>query len=86
MATKLSPGDVKKRGNTSVNTLWGELAWQLGGPEAYEMVKQSTLTHFSWKGNSEPLISKYAPCVILVDELVAYVRQFEPGKSLPGGS
>jgi uncharacterized protein len=28
----------------------------------------------------------YAPCVILVDELVAYIRQFEEGKTLSGGS
>jgi hypothetical protein len=84
---QLSPGDVKKRGNISVNTLWGELAWQLGGAEAYEMVKQSDLNGTSpGKEILIPLISKYAPCVILVDELVAYVRQFEPGKSLPGGT
>jgi len=78
---------VKKRGGISVNTLWGELAWQLGGAEAYELVKQSDLNGTSpGKEILIPLISKYAPCVILVDELVAYVRQFEPGKSLPGGS
>ncbi|MDD3579028.1 MAG: DUF499 domain-containing protein, partial [Candidatus Cloacimonetes bacterium] len=84
---QLSPGEVKKRGNISVNTLWGELAWQLGGAEAYELVKQSDLNGTSpGKELLIPLISKYAPCVILVDELVAYVRQFEPGKSLPGGT
>ncbi len=84
---QLSPGEVKKRGGISVNTLWGELAWQLGGAEAYELVKQSDLNGTSpGKEILIPLISKYAPCVVLVDELVAYVRQFEPGKSLPGGS
>jgi predicted AAA+ superfamily ATPase len=34
----------------------------------------------------ETLLSRYAPCVILIDELVAYVRQFEEGKALTGGS
>lgn len=84
---QLSPGEVKKRGGINVYTLWGELAWQLGGAEAYEMVKQSDLNGTSpGKEILIPLISKYAPCVILVDELVAYVRQFAPDKSLPGGS
>ena len=84
---QLAPGEVKKRGNISVNTLWGELAWQLGGVEAYEMVKQSDINGTSpGKEILIPLIQKYAPCVILIDELVAYIRQFEPGKSLPGGS
>lgn len=32
------------------------------------------------------LLSRYAPCVILVDELVAYIRQFEEGVSLAGGT
>ena len=32
------------------------------------------------------LLGRYAPCVILIDELVAYVRQFEEGKTLTGGS
>ena len=40
---QLAPGEVKKRGIINVNTLWGELAWQLGGVEAYEMVKQSDI-------------------------------------------
>jgi predicted AAA+ superfamily ATPase len=84
---QLAPGVAKKRGSISVNTLWGELACQLGGAEAYEMVKQSDLNGTSpGKEILIPLITKYAPCVILIDELVAYVRQFEPGKSLPGGT
>lgn len=84
---QLSPGEVKTRGSISVNTLWGELAWQLGKEEAYELLRQSDLNGTSpGKEILIPLIRKYAPCVILIDELVAYVRQFEPGKNLPGGS
>ena len=32
------------------------------------------------------LLQRAAPCVVLLDELVAYVRQLEPGKSYPGGT
>jgi predicted AAA+ superfamily ATPase len=32
------------------------------------------------------LLEKHAPCVVLIDELVAYVRQFPESQSLSGGS
>jgi predicted AAA+ superfamily ATPase len=35
---------------------------------------------------ADALLARYAPCVILIDELVAYVRQFEEGKALSGGT
>jgi predicted AAA+ superfamily ATPase len=38
------------------------------------------------QGGAGNLLSRYAPCVILIDELVAYVRQFEEGKALTGGT
>jgi predicted AAA+ superfamily ATPase len=85
--TKHSPGQPWKRGELTVHTLWGELAWQLGGEEGYALVKDA-----DWTGTSpgkevlERLLKTYAPCVVLVDELVAYVRQFEDGKNLSGGS
>src|ERR1700681_4214949 len=33
---KLSPNQPVKHGNILVNTMWGELAWQLGGEAGYE--------------------------------------------------
>ena len=38
---KVSASQPKKRGKISVRTLWGELAWQLGGDAGYEMVKDA---------------------------------------------
>ena len=84
---QLSPGSPRLRDGITVNTLWGELAWQLGGANGYEQVKQADLSGTSpGKEVLIPLLKQYAPCVILVDELVAYIRQFEPGKSYTGGS
>ena len=41
VGTQISPGQQhKKPDGTIVRTVWGELAWQLGGREAYEMVRQ----------------------------------------------
>ena len=71
----------------TVNTLWGELAWQLGREEGFAMVKDADATGTSpGKDVLKALMEKYAPCVILIDELVAYIRQFQEGQPLSGGS
>lgn len=82
-----APGQSWKHDKQVIHTLWGEMAWQLGGEEGYAMVKDSDLTGTSpGKEGLRALLERYAPCVILIDELVAYVRQFPDGKALSGGS
>lgn len=84
---KSSPNQPASRSGLTINTLWGDLAWQLGGEEAYACVANADASGTSpGKEILEPLLARYAPCVILIDELVAYVRQFEEGKGLTGGS
>src|SRR6516225_9334548 len=39
-----APGQAWKRGNQQIKTLWGELAWQLGGNEAFSLIKDADLT------------------------------------------
>jgi len=81
------PGSPKKIGKTEIKTLWGELAWQLGGNDAFDMISSSDDVGTS--PGSEllaELLQKYSPCVILVDELVAYVRQFPADGRISGGS
>lgn len=39
--TAHAPGQPWKRGKCSIKTLWGELAWQLGGSEGYALVKDA---------------------------------------------
>jgi hypothetical protein len=44
VGTDLSPAQIhKKPDGTEVRTLWGELAWQLGGAEGYAMLADSDL-------------------------------------------
>jgi predicted AAA+ superfamily ATPase len=82
-----SPGQPWKHGKTAIHTLWGELAWQLGGAEAYQKVLQSDLNGTSpGKELLADILSQAAPCVVLVDELVAYVRQFHDGRAVSGGT
>ncbi len=84
---KSAPNQPTVRDGQAIHTLWGDLAWQLGKAEGYALVADADASGTSpGKAVLETLLSRYAPCVILVDELVAYVRQFEEGKSLTGGS
>lgn len=85
--TRLSPGQPAKRGGVKIHTMWGELAWQLGGDEAYARVKEADVSGTSpGKEVLAKLLADHSPCVVLVDELVAYLRQFEEGKSYTGGT
>ena len=84
---KLSPNQSKKRGGLAINIMWGELAWQLGKEAGYEMVKDADTSGTSpGKEVITKLLKEYSPCVILMDELVAYIRQFEDGKAFKGGT
>ena len=84
---KSSPNQPVTRKGQIIRTLWGDLAWQLGEAEGYALVADADASGTSpGKAVLELLLRRYAPCVILIDELVAYVRQFEEGKTLTGGS
>ena len=77
----------RTRGHTTIKTLWGELAWQLGGVEAYALVKEADENGTApGKGELSALLASQAPCIVLMDELVRYVSQFEEGKTLSGGT
>lgn len=85
--TAHAPGQPWKHGATQIHTLWGELAWQLGGEEGYALLRDSDRSGTSpGKDTLRRLLEQYSPCVLLVDELVAYVRQFPDGQMLSGGS
>lgn len=58
-----------------LNTLWGIMAYQLGGQDAYEIVGQAARRGTAPGGAQLDRLFEYlGPCVILMDELVAYVR------------
>jgi predicted AAA+ superfamily ATPase len=85
--TNLAPGQPWKQGSQTIHTLWGELAWQLGGDSGFALVKDADANGTSpGKDVLKTLLERHAPCVVLVDELVAYVRQFSDSQSLSGGT
>ncbi|WP_020565890.1 ATP-binding protein [Methylosarcina fibrata] len=82
-----SVSEPKPHGAIRCHTLWGELAWQLGGESGYELVRAADESGTSPdKDTIIVLLSQAAPCVILMDELVAYYRQFQEGRSYPAGT
>nr|PZN89122.1 MAG: AAA+ family ATPase [bacterium] len=87
VGNKISPGNpVTKPDGTVVRTLWGELAWQLGGKEAYERIRADDERATNPGDALRELFDAYGPCLILIDEWVAYARQLHDEDDLPGGS
>jgi hypothetical protein len=85
--TAHAPGQPWKHGKASINTLWGELAWQLGSGDGFALVKEADGNGTSpGKEVLRELLETYAPCVVLMDELVAYIRQFADSSALSGGT
>ena len=76
VGTKISASNPSvKPDGTEVRTLWGELAWQLGGAPAFAKVANDDANATSPGDTLRELFDEYGPCLILVDEWVAYARQ-----------
>lgn len=87
VGTKVSPGNpTKKEDGTVVRTIWGEIAWQLGGKAGYEMVRADDENATNPGDKMKELFNKFSPCLILIDEWVAYARQLHEGSVLPAGT
>jgi predicted AAA+ superfamily ATPase len=88
VGTSRGPQDVlNAEGGRKIRTTWGELAWQLGGAEAFDMIADNDAKGIA-PGSQllETIFKKYAPCLILIDEWVAYLRQIYRVEGLPSGS
>ena len=64
----------------TINTLWGEMTAQLaeesGNPSLYEMIKEADKKGISpGSATLKAILEQCAPCLILIDELVAYARK-----------
>jgi predicted AAA+ superfamily ATPase len=94
VGTALDPSKSKRPQNMpgiTINTLWGEMAAQLaeaaGKPKLYDYVREADKKGVS--PGSEALKSLFdacAPCLILMDELVAYAKKIYGASGLPAGT
>lgn len=68
------------------HTLWGELAWQLGGKEGYERVKNADIQMIAPTAKDiKPVIEGASPALILIDELADYCNKAS-GKVVGSGT
>ena len=77
-------------GGIRLHTLWGRLAYQLGGKDGYDMVRADDVAGTSPGAALTKLFKRFGPAVVLIDEWVAYARQLRDGngsgaKRLAGG-
>lgn len=87
VGNKISPGNpVTKPDGTIVCTLWGELAYQLGGTRAFARIARDDELGTSPGDVLRELFNEYGPCLILIDEWVAYARQLHDERILSGGN
>ncbi len=82
----ISPSGSVKPDGTQVNTIWGELAWQLGGKQAFAKVATADAGRTPPGKALHDLLAAYAPAVILIDEWVAYARSLVARDDLAGGT
>ena len=86
VGNKISPGNpFTKPDGTVVRTLWGELAYQLGGRPAYDRIAKDDENATSPGDVLRELLREYGPSLVLIDEWVAYARQLHDQSDLPAG-
>ncbi|MFO1077938.1 MAG: Swt1 family HEPN domain-containing protein [Planctomycetota bacterium] len=86
VGNKISPGNpLTKDDGTVVRTLWGEMAWQLGGKKAFEKIKADDERATNPGDALRTLFNEHGPCLVLIDEWVAYARQLHDQSDLPAG-
>jgi predicted AAA+ superfamily ATPase len=85
VGNEIAAGQARQRDGMTIRTMWGEIARQLGGREAFDLIADSDANSTSPGDLLREMLARYAPCVILIDEWVAYARQLGDD-DLPGGT
>lgn len=94
VGTALDPTRSKRPATlpgVTINTLWGDVAAQLamstGKPDLYDLVKEADKKGVSPGSVAlKNLFDAAAPCLILMDELVAYAKKIYGVSGLPAGT
>lgn len=70
--TTNDPAQGRKVDGLLIRTLWGELAYQLGGKKAYELIRTNDEKMIAPKGLFKSVLQQCKPALILIDELADY--------------
>jgi hypothetical protein len=74
VGTDLSAAEPNVRPDgTRLHTLWGQLAYQLGGPKGYTLVRTADEERLAPGADALRAVLALGPALILMDELVNYV-------------
>jgi len=88
VGTSRGPMDsVDNNEGLNIKTTWGDIAYQLGGIEGYNMLRNQDENGIAPGSDIlGTLFKRFSPCLILIDEWVAYLRQIYKINNLPSGS
>lgn len=74
--------------DATTHTLWGDIAYQIGGVEAYRMVEKDDLAGVSPGSDTlVEMLNRFGRALIIIDELVAFARNlYNAPERLPAGT
>jgi len=76
VGTHLDPINGHKRDDLTIRTLWGEIAYQLGGAEGYHELEESDRLRVSpGKEKLKSFLEEHEPFVLLIDETLEYITK-----------
>lgn len=88
VGTAFSPTEPREYADCTTHTLWGDIAYQIGGVAAYRVVETADLTGVSPGSDTLlKLLEDHGPALLIIDELVAFARNlYNVSERLPAGS
>lgn len=76
VGTSLNPLEGKKVEGLTINTLWGDIAYQLAGVEGYKEFEKNDKQRIApGKDKLRDFFQKHQPFVILFDEILEYITK-----------
>ncbi len=73
----INAGTIRKTDEgIEIKTLWGEIAYQVGGVEAYKIVEKDDKSRISPGSNKiASILNDYGPVIVLLDETLKYLTK-----------
>ncbi|MDQ3318104.1 MAG: DUF499 domain-containing protein, partial [Actinomycetota bacterium] len=87
VGTDLDVSAPRHHEGATTRTLWGEMAYRLGGAAGYDLVAEADRQSVApGSATLKRLFDEHGPALVLIDELVAFVRNIYGHDGLAAGS